>query len=83
MRPDEATAGWSGWPAPAKLNLFLRVLAREESGYHGVETLYCRVGLADALTIEQTGEAGRVTLDVEPYGWRWYRARQPGRREVP
>lgn len=25
----------------------------------------------------------RVALDVEPYGWRWYRARQPGRRDVP
>jgi 4-diphosphocytidyl-2C-methyl-D-erythritol kinase len=26
--------------APAKLNLFLRILAREEDGYHGLETLF-------------------------------------------
>ena len=35
--------------APAKVNLFLRVLSREASGYHGIETLFCRIGLADEL----------------------------------
>ena len=32
--------------AHAKLNLFLRVLARESDGYHGIETLFCLVSLA-------------------------------------
>ncbi|HEX9755244.1 MAG TPA: 4-(cytidine 5'-diphospho)-2-C-methyl-D-erythritol kinase [Gemmatimonadales bacterium] len=50
--------------AAAKLNLFLRVLAREEDGYHGIETLFCRVGLADTLTFEPREPTG-VTLDVE------------------
>ncbi len=27
--------------AHAKLNLFLRILAREADGYHGIETLFC------------------------------------------
>ena len=36
----------------AKVNLFLRVLAREEDGFHGIETLFCRIGLADELTAE-------------------------------
>jgi 4-diphosphocytidyl-2-C-methyl-D-erythritol kinase len=49
----------------AKLNLFLRVLAREHSGYHGIETLFCRVRLADALEAERLAEPGRVTLEVE------------------
>jgi 4-diphosphocytidyl-2-C-methyl-D-erythritol kinase len=47
--------------AQAKLNLFLRVLAREESGYHQVETLFCRIALADTITVRATA-SGR-TLD--------------------
>jgi 4-diphosphocytidyl-2-C-methyl-D-erythritol kinase len=50
--------------APAKVNLFLRVLAREESGYHGLETLFCRVALSDRLTAERR-EGESVTLTVE------------------
>ncbi|MCL7927840.1 MAG: 4-(cytidine 5'-diphospho)-2-C-methyl-D-erythritol kinase [marine benthic group bacterium] len=38
--------------APAKLNLRLRVLGREESGYHAVETLMLRLALADRITVE-------------------------------
>ena len=37
--------------AQAKLNLFLRVLAREDSGYHQIETLFCRIALADEVTV--------------------------------
>lgn len=48
---------------PAKVNLFLRVLAREASGYHGIETLFCRVALHDTLEVTRT--AAGITLDVE------------------
>ncbi len=50
-------------PALAKVNLFLRVLAKEESGYHGVETLLCLIGLADAVQAERREGRG-VTVDV-------------------
>ena len=50
--------------AHAKANLFLRVLAREADGYHGIETLFCRLELADTLTGSRTAEPG-VTLEVE------------------
>ena len=33
----------------AKVNLFLRVLAREEDGYHTLETLFARISLADEV----------------------------------
>jgi 4-diphosphocytidyl-2-C-methyl-D-erythritol kinase len=56
--PDAAEAA-----APAKVNLFLRVLAREESGYHGLETLFCALSLADTVRI-QRGAAG-IRLHVE------------------
>ena len=37
--------------AQAKLNLFLRVLGRETSGYHALETLFQRVELGDVVTV--------------------------------
>ena len=37
--------------AQAKLNLGLRILARERSGYHEIETLYARIALADVVTV--------------------------------
>jgi len=36
--------------APAKLNLYLRILARRPDGYHELETLFERIDLADELT---------------------------------
>lgn len=50
--------------APAKANLFLRILAREASGYHSLETLFCLLDLADDLTAERR-PGDRVTIDVE------------------
>jgi len=50
-------------PAHAKLNLFLRVLAREADGYHGIETLFCLVSLADTLIAERRGERG-ISIQV-------------------
>ena len=50
--------------APAKVNLFLRILAREADGYHGIETLFCLLDLADEVEASRT-EAPGVTLDVE------------------
>ena len=47
----------------AKVNLFLRVLAREADGYHGIETLFCRVALHDTLEVTRTD--GGIALHVE------------------
>jgi len=40
--------------AQAKVNLFLRVLARESSGYHQLETLFCRLALGDEVRVRLT-----------------------------
>jgi len=50
--------------ARAKLNVSLRVLAREESGYHSIETIMLRLELADCVELEATIDPG-VRLEVE------------------
>lgn len=49
--------------ACAKVNLFLRILARETSGYHQIETAFALLELADELEVSRT--ASGVTLEVE------------------
>lgn len=50
-------------PAPGKVNLFLRVLSKEDDGYHGIETLLCLISLADTLTAERREGRG-VSIEV-------------------
>jgi 4-diphosphocytidyl-2-C-methyl-D-erythritol kinase len=49
--------------AQAKLNLHLRVLSRDATGYHSIETVFHRIDFADELTIS-IPEDSRRTLDV-------------------
>jgi len=51
--------------AHAKVNLFLRILAREPSGYHQIETAFALLELADELTVARTSAAGTVTLETD------------------
>ena len=48
--------------APAKVNFFLRILAKERSGYHQLETLYGAVDLYDDIVIHRI-ERG-VSIEV-------------------
>lgn len=51
----------------AKVNLDLRILAREESGYHQLETIFQRISLSDTVKVlvrEGRGIALRCTPDV-------------------
>ncbi len=54
-----ATAGTV--EAQAKLNLRLSVLAREQSGYHQLESLFLRIDLAD--TVQLATDTARRTLE--------------------
>jgi 4-diphosphocytidyl-2-C-methyl-D-erythritol kinase len=42
--------------AQAKLNLGLRILARERGGHHEIETLFARIALADTVTVRPRDE---------------------------
>jgi 4-diphosphocytidyl-2-C-methyl-D-erythritol kinase len=49
--------------AHAKVNLLLRVLAREADGFHGIETVFCLLDLADVLVVQKRDAQG-ISLEV-------------------
>ena len=49
--------------APAKLNLYLRVVGKRPDGYHELETLFERIDLADELTFAPA-DALSLTCDA-------------------
>lgn len=48
--------------AHAKVNLRLVVLAREEGGYHQLETIFCRLDLADRIELEPARDGVRIDV---------------------
>jgi 4-diphosphocytidyl-2-C-methyl-D-erythritol kinase len=51
MSPGEAAEGWSSWPAPAKLNLFLRIVGRRPDGYHRLQTVFQLLDWGDTVRL--------------------------------
>lgn len=49
----------------AKTNLVLRVLARDATGYHALETVFLRLALHDTVTVAPTDGPRRLTVDWE------------------
>jgi len=47
--------------APAKVNLFLKVLDKRKDGYHNILTIFERISLADVITLERTGRGIQVS----------------------
>ena len=54
--------GWSNWPAPAKLNLFLHIVGRREDGYHLLQTVFQLLDWGDTvhLRVRDDGLIARV-----------------------
>ncbi len=40
--------------APAKINLYLRILAKRPDSYHDIETIFARIDLADDITLKKS-----------------------------
>ena len=54
--------------AHAKLNLFLRILARERDGYHQIETAFTLLELADEIVVSRTAAGVTLTIDGPDLG---------------
>jgi 4-diphosphocytidyl-2-C-methyl-D-erythritol kinase len=53
---------WTVWPAPAKLNLFLRITGRRPDGYHELQTVFRLLDWGDEirLRLRDDGEIRRL-----------------------
>jgi len=45
--------GWSYWPAPAKLNLFLHITGRRADGYHELQTVFRLLNWGDTIALRR------------------------------
>ncbi len=57
----------SAWPAPAKLNLMLRIVGRRPDGYHELQTVFQFLDYADQLFITPRSDA-RIIVCNSPEG---------------
>lgn len=57
-----AGGGRAAAPAHAKVNLRHRVFARDDTGFHAVETVLARTSLHDTVELEETGTGVVLTL---------------------
>lgn len=51
--------GWSRWPAPAKINLFLHVVGRRSDGYHELQTVFRLLDFGDEVALRPRPD-GRI-----------------------
>ena len=54
--------------AHAKVNLFLRILAPERSGFHQIETAFALLELADEVVVRRTARGVALTVDGPDLG---------------
>ena len=50
--------GWSAWPAPAKLNLFLQITGRRADGYHLLQTVFRLLDWGDVIRLRVRDDGG-------------------------
>ena len=59
--------GWSDWPSPAKLNLFLRILGRRPDGYHSLQTVLQLLDWGDTVRLRVTPDGAILRIGAEGY----------------
>ncbi|MEG3191079.1 4-(cytidine 5'-diphospho)-2-C-methyl-D-erythritol kinase [Lysobacter sp. D1-1-M9] len=59
MNDISPAADWTRWPAPAKLNLFLRIPGRRADGYHLLQTVFRLLDWGDTIHLRPRTD-GRV-----------------------
>jgi 4-diphosphocytidyl-2-C-methyl-D-erythritol kinase len=61
-----ASAAWSCWPAPAKLNLFLHIVGRRDDGYHRLQTAFQLLDWGDAVRLRVRTDGVIARIDPLP-----------------
>jgi 4-diphosphocytidyl-2-C-methyl-D-erythritol kinase len=52
-------------PAPAKINLWLHIGARQPSGFHDLDTLFCALDLADTVMVQSALPETGIRLETD------------------
>lgn len=60
--------GWTHWPAPAKLNLFLRITGRRRDGYHHLQTVFRLLDWCDTVHLRVRDDAAIVRTGLRMHG---------------
>lgn len=60
--------GWSSWPAPAKLNLCLRIVGRRADGYHRLQTVFRLLDWGDAIRLRARADGGVSRIGTSAAG---------------
>jgi 4-diphosphocytidyl-2-C-methyl-D-erythritol kinase len=63
-----AGQGWSAWPAPAKINLFLRILGRRADGYHRLQTVFQLLDWGDTVSLRVRDDGIIARVGGSDYG---------------
>jgi len=64
--PNNESAWVQKWPAPAKLNLMLRIVGRRADGYHLLQTVFQFVELCDWIRFHPAEDGGVSLLKTMP-----------------
>ncbi|WP_103075250.1 4-(cytidine 5'-diphospho)-2-C-methyl-D-erythritol kinase [Solilutibacter silvestris] len=60
--------GWSSWPAPAKLNLFLHITGRRADGYHELQTVFRLLDWGDRIRLRLRNDGRIVRVGTSAQG---------------
>lgn len=59
---------WSTWPAPAKINLFLRIIGQRDDAYHLLQTVFQLLDWGDTVHVRLRDDGVVSRLGADDYG---------------